>query len=197
MIGNVSTAIRRFALPTLAEIEHRRAELLGYLSDHPHAADPPTSAEPPSFPENNSPPMPQELSTLPPPRPPAELRLGEAALYGLAGSAVRTMAPYTEAHTAAILLQLLAAFGNVVGPGPHCMVGATRHALHHRLVRHGSRMRGADGRRGRGTPRILGGADLARLPRLPRTFLSFPEPGFPATQRRREPRMRLSAKKGA
>jgi hypothetical protein len=51
------------------------------------------------------------------------------ALYGLAGQAVRTLAPHTEAQPEAILLQLLAAFGNVIGPGPHCMVGATRHTL--------------------------------------------------------------------
>ena len=51
------------------------------------------------------------------------------ALYGLAGQAVRTLAPHTEAQPQAILLQLLAAFGNVIGPGPHCMVGATRHTL--------------------------------------------------------------------
>jgi hypothetical protein len=51
------------------------------------------------------------------------------ALYGLAGEAVRTLAPHTEAQPEAILLQLLAAFGNILGPGPHCMVGATRHTL--------------------------------------------------------------------
>src|SRR5271154_4393566 len=50
-------------------------------------------------------------------------------LYGIAGEAVRTLAPHTEAQPEAILLQLLAAFGNVIGPGPHCMVGATRHTL--------------------------------------------------------------------
>jgi hypothetical protein len=56
-------------------------------------------------------------------------KLGEAALYGVAGLAVRALAPHTEAHPAAILLQLLAAFGNAVGPAPHCMVDATRHGL--------------------------------------------------------------------
>jgi hypothetical protein len=55
--------------------------------------------------------------------------LGEAALHGLAGLAVRTIAPHTEAHPAALLLQLLAAFGNLAGRGPHCMVDATRHGL--------------------------------------------------------------------
>ena len=56
------------------------------------------------------------------------------ALYGLAGEAVRTLAPHTEAQPEAILLQLLAAFGNLIGPGPHCMVGATRHPLNLFLV---------------------------------------------------------------
>ncbi len=42
---------------------------------------------------------------------------------------MRTLAPHTEAQPDAILLQLLAAFGNILGPGPHCMVGATRHTL--------------------------------------------------------------------
>jgi hypothetical protein len=47
---------------------------------------------------------------------------------------VRTLAPHTEAQPEAILLQLLAAFGNLIGPGPHCMVGATRHPLNLFLV---------------------------------------------------------------
>ncbi len=31
---------------------------------------------------------------------------------------MRTLAPHTEAQPEAILLQLLAAFGNVIGPAP-------------------------------------------------------------------------------
>ncbi len=42
---------------------------------------------------------------------------------------MRALAPHTEAQPEAILLQLLAAFGNIIDPGPHCMVGATRHTL--------------------------------------------------------------------
>jgi hypothetical protein len=55
------------------------------------------------------------------------------------------MAPHTEAHTAAILLQLLAVFGNVVGPGPHCMVGATRHGLNLFVVLVGESSKGRKG----------------------------------------------------
>jgi hypothetical protein len=60
------------------------------------------------------------------PPPPA---LADPALYGLAGLVVRSLAPHTEADPAAVLLQFLAAFGNLVGPAPHCLVGSARHGL--------------------------------------------------------------------
>jgi hypothetical protein len=72
-------------------------------------------------------------------------KLGEAALYGVAGLAVRALAPHTEAHPAAILLQLLAAFGNAVGPAPHCMVDATRHGLNLFVVLVGESSKGRKG----------------------------------------------------
>ena len=62
----------------------------------------------------------------PTPTPPT---LSDTALYGLAGLAVRTLALPIDADPVAILLQFLAAFGNMVGPAPHCMVGSTRHGL--------------------------------------------------------------------
>jgi hypothetical protein len=65
----------------------------------------------------------------PPSTAPAPPTLSESALYGLAGLAVRSLAPHTEADPAAILLQFLAAFGNLVGSAPHCTVGPTRHGL--------------------------------------------------------------------
>ncbi len=52
-----------------------------------------------------------------------------AALYGLAGDVVRTISPHSEADPAAILIQILVAVSNMIGPGPHCMVESTRHAL--------------------------------------------------------------------
>ena len=45
----------------------------------------------------------------PPPSPSTAFVLGDAALYAPAGAAVRTLEPHTEAHPAAILLQLLSA----------------------------------------------------------------------------------------
>src|ERR1700739_4686300 len=58
-----------------------------------------------------------------PPPPPA---LAGAAFHGMAGLVVSPLAPHPVADPAAVLLQFLAAFGNPVGPAPHCRVGATR-----------------------------------------------------------------------
>ena len=118
------------SLPTLAAIQRRRRELLAFqawqrpapaiappgeslaaeesedscLAQEPHPAEDP---EP-------SPALPSQAIGPP--------TLADPALYGLAGLAVRTLAPHTEAAPAAILLQFLAAFGNLVGPAPHCIV---------------------------------------------------------------------------
>jgi hypothetical protein len=53
--------------------------------------------------------------------------LAEAALHGLAGDFVKAVRPHTEADDVALLTQFLAAFGNVIGRGPHFMAEADRH----------------------------------------------------------------------
>jgi hypothetical protein len=129
MLRKTTNALAPSALPTLADLRQRTAELLEIQSqlqaqspepdlDRPSRSDqaPRSSLAPPQRPTN-------------PACPGEPWVLGEAALYGLAGLAVRTIAPHSEAHPAAILLQLLAVFGNLVGRGPHCMVDATRHGL--------------------------------------------------------------------
>jgi hypothetical protein len=131
------------SLPTLAAIQRRRRELLAFQSGQrmaPATAPPDESLaeEESSFeedaclaqePEDDDYDEDSEPSPAPPSqaiRPPT---LADPALYGLAGLAVRSLAPHTEADPAAILLQFLAAFGNLVGPAPHCIVGSTRHGL--------------------------------------------------------------------
>jgi hypothetical protein len=52
-----------------------------------------------------------------------------AAFHGLPGMIVDILDPYTEADRVAVLVQILSAFGNAIGSGPHSMVAATRHAL--------------------------------------------------------------------
>jgi DNA-binding transcriptional ArsR family regulator len=53
--------------------------------------------------------------------------LNEEAYYGLAGEFVRKLEPHTEADSAALLVQFLVAFGNLVGRGPYFPVEADRH----------------------------------------------------------------------
>jgi hypothetical protein len=53
--------------------------------------------------------------------------LTEEAFHGVAGALVKEIAPHTESDPVALLVQLLVAFGNSVGRGPHFMVEATRH----------------------------------------------------------------------
>jgi hypothetical protein len=114
MKSNPLAEITRPYIPTLSDIERRMAELTGV---HQKLMPQPQQQTRPA------PPVPRPPSASPNPI------LGDAALYGVAGLAVCGLAPHSEAHPAAILLQLLAAFGNAVGPAPHCMVDATRHGL--------------------------------------------------------------------
>ncbi len=104
--------------PTDAEIKHRLLQLQSHPSQQ--------NRNPPPVPEHPEQPEPPPAAS---PQPPTPLALEKAALHGPAGRIVNTLAPHTEAHPAALLLQFLAAFGNLIGPGPHCMVESTRHAL--------------------------------------------------------------------
>ena len=53
----------------------------------------------------------------------------DAAFTGLAGEIVNLIAPHTEADQHGLLLQLLVAVGNVVGPHVHYRVESTDHHL--------------------------------------------------------------------
>ncbi len=121
------------SLPTLADIQRRRRELLAFQAGQRPAQATEPLAEEASYLEEESRAQQQEgceESGLPPESSaPQPLALAGAALHGLAGLTVRGLAPHTEAHPAAVLLQFLAAFGNLVGPAPHCRVGSTRHGL--------------------------------------------------------------------
>jgi hypothetical protein len=144
-------------LPTLAAIQRRRRELLAYHAARQAAQatnpgltlDESLSGEESYLEEQSSlihdeqheeqqeglhDPYPgddpQPSLALPPqPSAPLSPALTDPALHGLAGLVVRSLAPHTEADPAAVLLQFLAAFGNLVGPAPHCRVGPTRHGL--------------------------------------------------------------------
>ena len=55
--------------------------------------------------------------------------LNEDAYYGPVGKILRRIEPQTEADPAALLIQLLAGIGNLIGLGPHFEVEATNHSL--------------------------------------------------------------------
>lgn len=50
-----------------------------------------------------------------------------AIYHGLAGEIVNVISPYSEADDVALLANLLAGFGNVIGRGPHFIAGADKH----------------------------------------------------------------------
>lgn len=79
--------------------------------------------------------------------PPAHWPLAprEPAYHGVAGELARLVEPYTEADPVAILSQFLIAFGNVVGRGPHRMVGATPHYTNEFMVIVGNSSKGRKG----------------------------------------------------
>jgi hypothetical protein len=54
-------------------------------------------------------------------------RLANEALYGLAGEFVRLVEPHTESDPAALLLQFLTGFGNLIGKGAYAKVEADTH----------------------------------------------------------------------
>src|SRR5215217_2529014 len=55
--------------------------------------------------------------------------LAEEALHGLPGEVVKAVVPHTEADSVALLVSLLASFGNALGQGAYFKVGPTLHHL--------------------------------------------------------------------
>jgi hypothetical protein len=53
--------------------------------------------------------------------------LAPAAFHGPLGAAVQIIAPHCEGDPAALLVNALVAFGSLVGPAPHMVVGRDRH----------------------------------------------------------------------
>jgi hypothetical protein len=95
------------------------------LSSSPHGPDPRTDdavaldvSSLSSSPPDGEPPVEAGRWPDPPER---------AAYRGVAGDLVRTLAPHTEADPAALLVQFLVAFGNLVGRGPFFVAESARH----------------------------------------------------------------------
>jgi Protein of unknown function (DUF3987)/CHC2 zinc finger len=71
--------------------------------------------------------------------------LGEAAFHGLAGEIVGRIEPHTEADPAALLIQLLAAYGNVIGHTAYAIADAAHHYLNIDAVLVGQSSKGRKG----------------------------------------------------
>lgn len=71
-----------------------------------------------------------DFDELPLPELPAWPSRPDVALsHGALGEVVATLEEQTEADAVSLAVQVMIAFGSVVGRGPHAMVGATRHGL--------------------------------------------------------------------
>ncbi len=94
------------------------------------------------------------LAVDPWPDPPAP-----EAFHGIAGELVDLLDPHTEADRAAILIQFLAGFGNLIGSGPHFRVEGDYHAAKLNVVLVGATSKGRKGTSAGQVLRILGRVD--------------------------------------
>jgi hypothetical protein len=76
--------------------------------------------------------------------------LADEAFYGLAGEVVRCIRPATEADSAALLLQFLTAFGNVIGRNAHLRIESDFHFMNLFCVLVGTTSKGGRAPRGGG-----------------------------------------------
>jgi hypothetical protein len=90
-------------------------------------------------PDTYTPPTPPIPESLPWPT------LRPEALYGLPGEIVRAIEPHTEADPAALLANLLVAFGNAIGRGSYVEVGADPHHLNLDIALVGETAKGRKG----------------------------------------------------
>jgi hypothetical protein len=72
--------------------------------------------------------------------------LRKEAFHGLVGEFVRTVEPHTEADPAALLVQLLVGFGNIIGRHAHFVAEADRHYMNLFAVMVGQTSKGRKGR---------------------------------------------------
>ena len=85
--------------------------------------------------------------------------LAPEAFHGLLGEVVRLLDPYTEADQAAILLQCLAGFGNLIGASAHFRVEGDYHAAKLNVVLVGVSSKGRKGTSWGRVHRLLAFAD--------------------------------------
>lgn len=83
----------------------------------------------------------------------------QAAFYGLAGDLVRMIEPHTEADPVGLLVQVVTAFGNVIGRNPYFVAEADKHYLNLFAVLVGNTSKGRKGTSWGQTKALLGNID--------------------------------------
>jgi len=86
-----------------------------------------------------------DIETLQVPAPPQWPTLHDDARHGLAGEIIGIIEPESEADPVAVLVQLLAAFGNAAGRGPHTIADGSRHGCNSFSCLVGNTSRGRKG----------------------------------------------------
>lgn len=97
------------------------------------------------------------------------------AFHGLAGDLVNAISPHTEADRAALLVQLLIAFGNAIGRSPYFSVGADDHYTNEFAVLVGASSKGRKGSSWSTIQNVLGTVDDGWLNTCVQTGLSSGE----------------------
>lgn len=125
-----AACVKLVALPDLSEggdvidwfaLGHTVQELLALVDAAPQWQPVTAEGAPGSDPARETPPSAYD-SPLP-----SWPALPDGALYGVMGEIVRIIAPHSEADPAALLLQGLVAFGNIIGRHTHYTVESDRH----------------------------------------------------------------------
>jgi hypothetical protein len=102
-------------------------------------------------------------------------QLQPEAFHGISGELVETIDPHTEADPAALLVQFLIAFGNVIGRSPYFTAGADQHFPNQFAVLVGPSSKGRKGSSWSAIQLIVGMADSNWLNACVQTGLSSGE----------------------
>jgi len=102
-------------------------------------------------------------------------QLQPEALCGLAGELMETLGPHTEADPAALLVQFLIAFGNVIGRSAYFTAGADQHYPNQFAVLVGASSKGRKGSSWSAIQHVVGMADSVWLNASVQTGLSSGE----------------------
>jgi hypothetical protein len=89
------------------------------------------------------------------------LSYSDEIFHGLAGRIIKKLQPETESHPVGNLLELLAAYGNIIGPNPHYIIEDTKHFANLFVVKVGKSSKSRKGTGKARIERVVSGLDLS------------------------------------